>query len=128
MICSTCHKEFDSLGIMRHRTIHYEDKQRAPSKEVMRHVSDRDCPKCGFPELVLTRDAKTLDLLRAECSKKTCHWNRKVEIKEAKPKCEWVPCEKESKWTESSGDGRLVQVCTAHRRLLNRQKRANGMI
>lgn len=48
----------------------------------------------------------------------------KIEInKIPKLKCEWVPCENESKYVESSGDGRLVNVCTAHRRLLNKQKR-----
>lgn len=44
------------------------------------------------------------------------------------PRCEWVPCEEEAKWTESSGDGRLVRVCTAHRRLLNKQKIANNNV
>lgn len=45
-----------------------------------------------------------------------------------KKKCEWVPCDQPAKWTESSGDGRLVQVCTPHRRLLNKQKRLNNNV
>ncbi len=37
--------------------------------------------------------------------------------------CEWVPCKEQAKYTEASGDGRLVSVCLAHRRLLNKQKK-----
>lgn len=44
------------------------------------------------------------------------------------PKCEWVPCDQPAKYTESSGDGRLVRVCTPHRRLLNKQKLANANV
>jgi len=36
--------------------------------------------------------------------------------------CEYKPCNKDAKYTEASGDGRLVIVCLIHRRLLRRQK------
>ena len=53
---------------------------------------------------------------------------RRVHSEDNKELCEWVPCKEKAKWTESSGDGRLVRVCTAHRRLLNKQKIANNNI
>lgn len=43
--------------------------------------------------------------------------------KEEKQKCEWVPCNEEAKYLEASGDGRLVQLCLKHRRLLAKQKK-----
>jgi len=44
----------------------------------------------------------------------------------AKVKCEWVPCGEDAKWLESSGDGRLIHVCTPHRRLLTKQKKIHN--
>lgn len=41
-------------------------------------------------------------------------------------KCEWVPCEEQAKYAEPSGDGRLVNLCLTHRRLLRKQKQANS--
>jgi len=78
MICPYCHKEYDSLGIMRHRTMHYEDKQRSDSGKIIRTVHDGDCPRCGFPETVHTRDSKTGRILREECSNKNCKWHKKI--------------------------------------------------
>lgn len=75
--CNTCRKEYDSLGIMRHRTMHYEDAQRVGGL-VVRIVHDGDCPRCGFPETVITRSSETMQPVREECSSQTCHWNRKI--------------------------------------------------
>ena len=41
-------------------------------------------------------------------------------------KCEWIPCGQDAKYLEPSGDGRLVNLCTSHRRLLRKQKQING--
>lgn len=41
-------------------------------------------------------------------------------------RCEWVPCTDTAKYTEASGDGRLVKVCLAHRCLLSKQKQQNA--
>lgn len=76
--CPECRKEYQSLGIMRHRTMHAEDRQRAMAGEIVRTVHDGDCPRCGFPETVYVRDSLTMDILREECSKRSCHWNRKL--------------------------------------------------
>lgn len=42
-------------------------------RKVMTHVHDGDCPKCGFPETVMVRDAKTMDLIAEYCSEE-CGW------------------------------------------------------
>lgn len=44
------------------------------------------------------------------------------------PKCEWVPCDAQATHFEPSGDGRMVHVCTPHRRLLQKQKLANANV
>lgn len=45
-----------------------------------------------------------------------------------KQKCEWVPCGADAKWLESNGKGGLVHVCTPHRRLLTKQKKADNNV
>ncbi|MDD4601631.1 MAG: hypothetical protein PHQ46_11370 [Negativicutes bacterium] len=42
----------------------------------MIHVHDRKCPKCGFPETVYIRNAKTGDILVEYCSSKKCDWKK----------------------------------------------------
>lgn len=42
--------------------------------------------------------------------------------------CEWVSCNEKARHLESSGDGRLVYVCTPHRRLLTKQKKVNNNV
>jgi len=74
--CDTCGKEIGSMGFSRHRSKHYDDRMRAIKKTVVRHVHDSDCPRCKFPERVVTRDAHTGKALRIECSRKTCLWSQ----------------------------------------------------
>lgn len=40
-----------------------------------------------------------------------------------KQKCEWIPCDEDAKWTEITPDGRMVKLCTVHRRALRKQKK-----
>lgn len=79
-----CGKEYESLGIARHETIHFEDRQRSSTGKIMSHVHDGDCPRCGFPETVMVRDAATGELLREYCSKRTCWWSRRVKTNSEK--------------------------------------------
>lgn len=37
------------------------------------HVSDQDCPQCGFPEIIKHKDSQTMKTLKMTCSKK-CGW------------------------------------------------------
>lgn len=75
--CATCRKDYSSLGIMRHRTMHSEDATRAKG-DVIYTVHDGDCPHCGFPETIIVRDDETMEPLRELCSKRSCHWQRKI--------------------------------------------------
>ena len=45
------------------------------TRKVVRTCHDEDCPKCGFPETIIIRDAKTMKPLMIECSKK-CGWSK----------------------------------------------------
>jgi predicted RNA-binding Zn-ribbon protein involved in translation (DUF1610 family) len=40
--------------------------------KIMQTVSDQDCPKCGFPEIVILRNEKTMEPLGERCSKRDC--------------------------------------------------------
>ncbi len=39
---------------------------------------DENCPVCGFPETVITREKKTMKPTLAECSSNKCSWARKL--------------------------------------------------
>lgn len=48
-------------------------------EKTVRTYSDKDCPKCGFPETVIVRDGETMKSLSVECSNsKKCDWNKKL--------------------------------------------------
>lgn len=78
MMCNGCHKDYQSLGIMRHRVVHADDNKRSSTGQTIRTVHDGDCPRCGFPETVYVRDSGTMQILREECSSRTCHWSKKI--------------------------------------------------
>jgi ribosomal protein L37E len=41
--------------------------------KTIRTCHDEDCPKCGFPETIDIRNAKTFEIIRRVCSK-NCGW------------------------------------------------------
>jgi len=45
---------------------------------IVRTCHDEDCPKCGFPETIIVRNAKTFRPLWIECSKRDCSWGKKI--------------------------------------------------
>ena len=45
----------------------------------IRTCHDEDCPKCGFPETIIVRNAKTMKPLWIECSARIsngCSWQQ----------------------------------------------------
>ncbi len=52
--------------------------------EITRHVRDQDCPLCGFPEMVVTRELQTSRVFSIECSSKKCPWIAKIKSKKWK--------------------------------------------
>lgn len=54
------------------------NKQDVKGINFIRTVSDQDCPKCGFPEVCIIRDEKTMNPFWIECSKSDCDWARKA--------------------------------------------------
>ena len=51
--------------------------------QVLTHVHDEDCPKCGFPETIIVREMKSHKPIAAYCSKE-CGWSKKFIIKKKK--------------------------------------------
>ena len=54
------------------------ERRKKISKVMHRTVSDQDCPKCDFPEIILVRDKKTMRPLWVECSDVDCDWGKKI--------------------------------------------------
>lgn len=78
--CSICGKQYDIRGFKVHELRHNIDisKSTATGKiKVIRTVSDESCPKCGYPEIVIVRDAENGESLRRECSSKSCHYQQR---------------------------------------------------
>lgn len=48
-------------------------KKKIKSGKTILTCHDEDCPKCGFPETLDVRDAKTMEIIRRICSKR-CGW------------------------------------------------------
>lgn len=46
-------------------------------KDVIKTCHDADCPKCGFPETIIVRDAESMKPIKEVCSAK-CGWSRKI--------------------------------------------------
>lgn len=49
------------------------------NNEIIRTYHDEDCPKCGFPETIIVRNAKTMKPIWIECSQKKygkCEWKK----------------------------------------------------
>lgn len=50
-----------------------------PKVKTILTCRDVNCPKCGFPETVVVRDAKTMEPLAIKCSSHSgCTWEKKI--------------------------------------------------
>lgn len=61
-------------------------KKKIETIKTIRHVADADCPKCGFIEIIRTRNAQTMQVLREQCSNKMLNVSERTVFRYIKAK------------------------------------------
>jgi len=57
------------------------DLETLRKQKFIRTCHDEDCPRCGFPETIIVRNAKTFKPIWIECSVRTtegCPWQKVI--------------------------------------------------